>query len=205
MNNIRQLWNIKKCKEEYKRLYVSDKVLFLSDGGINPWCVENIAVDEATLRYVSLETPEDNLYFHKVMNPGNPFSEPPEESLLFNKDVGVLVSYDETTPRNVFCYVRRSNRTNKNSEAKKEAETERCNQEAFEIATSIDPSFLLTIPCSKTPLSKYLASTMMLMAEKLQDKMSPNQKILVRSAAERLVCSGTRDEDEVEDRFYESL
>lgn len=158
INNVRRLWNIKKTLDNIKKKNVSEKVLFLADGGINPWSIETLAIDEATLRYINISNQEDKDYFMKIMDPGNPFSEPSEETLLYSKDIGLLVSSDDNTPRNVFCYIRKNNNTNKNDLSKAEAELEKANQNAFEIATAIDPSFLLTIPCSKTPLNKYLAS-----------------------------------------------
>lgn len=170
VDNVRRLWNIK--PSVYRDKKVTHNAIFLSQGGKSPCTVENISVDEATLRYNRCVTPDDLQYFMKIMNPGNPFSEPPEEQLLFSKDVGVLVSYEEETPRNVFCFVKRSNRTNRNNQTKEDAIFEKNNQEAFDIATSVDPSFLFTIPNSKVKLNSYLSSTLILMRENLLDKLS---------------------------------
>lgn len=48
-DNVRKLWNIK--KHRYSNLEINEGLRFLADGGNNPWTIENLAVDEATLRY----------------------------------------------------------------------------------------------------------------------------------------------------------
>ncbi|CAB3237606.1 unnamed protein product [Arctia plantaginis] len=46
-DNVKRPWNVKKI--EYQYLRASDEMRFLTDGGNNPWVIENIAVDEATI------------------------------------------------------------------------------------------------------------------------------------------------------------
>lgn len=117
------------------------------------------------------------------------------------------MSTDDSTPRNVFCYIRRSNRTNKNEMSKMEAEVEKCNQEAFEIATSIDPSFLLTIPNSKTPLNKYLSSSLMLLKEKLKEKLTMEEIELIETSIIKLTSSDQEPvvPEDADDTFFDSL
>ena len=93
-----------------------------------------------------------------MMSPDNPFSEPAEEELLFSKDLGTLVSSQRNTPRNAHTFVRRTNRTQQSNDKESNIEFERANQEAFEVATTVDPSLILSIPNSKTSLSTYISS-----------------------------------------------
>ncbi|CAB3237605.1 unnamed protein product [Arctia plantaginis] len=84
---------------------------------------------------------------------------------------------------------------------------EKCNQEAFEIATTVDPSFLLTIPCSKTPLNKYLSSTIMLVREKCKEILTSEENYILGDSINRLTSSEI-DEDPAgigEDDAYDNL
>lgn len=187
VDNVGRLWNVKSARGMESKGKLSKGVVFLADGGKNPWTIESLASDESTLRYNNIISDKDREYFMKVMNPGNPFSEPAEEQLLYNKDVGIMVSTEDNTPRNVFCYIRRSNKTSKDTLSMNEAKIEKANQAAFEIIlTSVDPSFLLTIPCSKAPLNKYLSSTLILLKEKVKDRFSNEQMRLINRAIIKL-------------------
>lgn len=101
----------------------------------------------------------------RVMAQNDPFSEPPEEELLFSRDLGTIVRSIRDSPRNVFTFVRKSNRTRNSDMSVKDPESERDNQEAFNISVNTDPSFLLNIPNSKSTLSKYLASNLIMTRE----------------------------------------
>lgn len=205
VDNVRKLWNVKNVRGIDSKNRLSPEVIFLADGGANPWTIENLASDESTLRYNNIANDLDKKYFMKVMNPGNPFSEPAEEQLLYSRDVGVMVSTENNTPRNVFC--RRSNKTSKDSLSQNEAKREKANQEAFEIATSADPSFLLTIPCSKAPLNKYLSSTLILLKERVKSRLGPNQMAMIDNAIVRLETSTKEyiEDDIFEEDGYELL
>ncbi|CAH1114853.1 unnamed protein product [Psylliodes chrysocephalus] len=125
------------------------------------------SINEATLR---LGNATDNIskeYVLKVLSPRNPFSEPAEEELLFNKDIGTLITAVRENPRNAYTFVKKGNRTQQSLESKEDLELERQNQEAFEIATQIDPSLIIKIPNSKAKLSDYLSSTLNLSKETL--------------------------------------
>ncbi|CAB3232780.1 unnamed protein product [Arctia plantaginis] len=57
-DNVRRLWNVKKI--EYQNLRASDEMRFLTDGGKNPWVIENIGVDEATIEDIIFDDEEEN-------------------------------------------------------------------------------------------------------------------------------------------------
>lgn len=84
---------------------------------------------------------------------------------------------------------------------------ERANQEAFETATAIDPSFHLTIPCPKTLLNKYLASSLLLLKEKPNEKFNDDEKKLVEKSIYQLIYTADRVEEEGQnqDDAYDNL
>lgn len=106
-----------------------------------------------------------------------------------------------------FAIIRKTNRTNKYRNSSKEAEIEKLNQEAFEIVTTVDPSFLLKIPCSKTPLDKYLSSTIKLILEKFKEKCTPEEISVMQDAINRLVVNeiGLGSYEQIDDDYYDKL
>nr|QPZ88437.1 putative polymerase PB1 [Soybean thrips quaranja-like virus 3] len=206
IQNVRMAWNIKpNLKDKLVEQGTPLKVIFLSEGGINPWTPENLICDEATLRYLESKKENNFDHFHIIMDPGNPFSEPPEETLLYNKDIGTFIAAEENNPRNVFCYIRKSNRTNRSQESAKDVEKERLCQEAFKITTSIDPSFILHVPTSRDNLAEHLSSTLLLVQGKLADVLSNDEFNLITEARLRLQMGVESEDIEEEASQYDSL
>lgn len=200
INNCKRLWNVKPNPWLQE---VNTEAIFIGDGGMNPWVIENLALDEATIRYHNISTEADRKYFMRVMNSQNPFSEAPEEELLFSKDIGTLVTAVRETPRNAFTFVKKSNRTNKTFMSEKDSIFEKANQEAFEIATNIDPSLLVKIPNSKTKLKDFLSSNLILSREEMN--LTESEVKLIESAILTLQESASLN-TEVEDLdFYDNL
>lgn len=57
----------------------------------------------------------------------NPFSADPEKEIGYNRDQGCLVAVETETPRNIFSYVRRTNRRVRNSLMKNSFDLEKAN------------------------------------------------------------------------------
>lgn len=194
IGNIRRLYNIK-SKE---RPTISQKVLFLADGGLNPWDMENLVIDESTLRWAEIKTEQDKEYFFKVMSPDNPFSIPPEEQYVFSRDTGSVLRSSYEQPVNIFNYVRRSNRTVMNQTSNVEAEKEKNYKCAYNIATLTDPGLFLTSGLSHVKLSLHIESNMRMMAIKCGlngDELIKLDKALKRLSEEQMVIP-TEDYEE---------
>lgn len=99
VNNCKKLWNTK--KNTLLTDEISTDIIFMGDGGKNPWVIENLALDEASIRYLNIKTDKYKDYFMRVMSQENPFSEPPEEELLFSRDLGTIVTAVRDSLRNL--------------------------------------------------------------------------------------------------------
>lgn len=77
------------------------------------------------------EIPRQNVH------PDNPFNEQEEEDISYSKELGMLSVNVVETPRNIFCYVKRSNRTLSRQIKKEQEEEEKCHGEAVKIVRSI--------------------------------------------------------------------
>lgn len=67
VDNVRILWNIKVKYGEAERKNIGENVIFLTDGGKNPWVPENLACDEATIRFKNTSTDLDRKYFSRII------------------------------------------------------------------------------------------------------------------------------------------
>ncbi|UPT53756.1 MAG: polymerase PB1 [Bactrocera correcta orthomyxo-like virus isolate Bz] len=150
--NVRSLYNI----EVKEREELTHGVTFLADGGLNPWNLTNLLIDESTIRESKLKTDKDKSYFYKIMSPTNPFVQPVEESYLYSRDQGSMVLTKYDAPTNVFNFIRRSNRTINNQTSKLEADREKAYREAYQIATMVDPSLYLSGNSKLDSLSNHL-------------------------------------------------
>ncbi|UPT53748.1 MAG: polymerase PB1 [Bactrocera tryoni orthomyxo-like virus] len=156
INSVRRLYHIKEKLDGV----LSKGVRFLADGGRIPWVLETLLIDETAIRYRNCKTKEDFDYFYRIMNPENPFVQPPEKQFLYSRDLGSIIQTSYNVPQNIFNFVKRSNRTVNNQTSLLESEKEKAFSLAYQIAITIDPSLLLSSGSKKTMLSTYLESNM---------------------------------------------
>lgn len=114
VDNVRRLWKITKLERTSQTLrggkVVRLNAVFLADGGINPWSPTNCYLDEMPIRIIQAEGCENStMYVEYVSNPDNPFSKELEETYTYDKEISSIVRGLSETPRNCFCYIRRSN------------------------------------------------------------------------------------------------
>lgn len=95
------------------------------------------------------------------------------------------------TPRNIFCYVKRSNRTLMKNVKKEQEEGERAHGEAVKIMREIDLVTNIEYPKSATRISENLDCIIRTQAEK--HEWSIEEQRLIDKALERL----RRETDEV--------
>lgn len=158
VDNVRRLYRIPLVPN--KRRLISNQVLLIADGGANLWDTSSCHLDEICMKRRLARSEEEKSYLDKLLNPENPFSADPEEEISYSRDQGCLVSIETDTPRNVFSYVRKTNRTVRNSLMKGSFETEKANASALKIARLLDPALYLRVPNIKTPLNEYLVAQM---------------------------------------------
>lgn len=109
VDNVRRLWKINRNPD--KREGVSDNVLHICDGGRSLWTPMNCHLDDYVLREMHVRTTLEREYLDKIVHPDNPFNEQEPENITFSKETGTMAVNIVETPRNIFCYVKRSNRT----------------------------------------------------------------------------------------------
>ena len=90
-----------------------------------------------------ITTMKDKEYILKLRDPTNPFSSDPVEDISYSKDIGRLVTTEIDTPRIIFHYMKRSNRTVINTLKKKLFGNERLNAEASKIVKTVIPTTIV--------------------------------------------------------------
>nr|AJG39095.1 PB1 [Wuhan Mosquito Virus 7] len=185
--NVRRLWNIRRVD----RPNLSAGVQFFADGGDCPWNMELLATHECAIRLSNVKTEEDKRYVAQVMNPNNPFSEEPMESIMYSRDSGKMAITVADTPRNIFNTVRRSNRTARTEQSEDDAAKEKANKEAYEIAMMVNPSFHIKIPSSRSKLSEALSGYLAMEAG--NETFTPEEMMELEQAMNRL--DGVTEED----------
>nr|QMP82338.1 polymerase PB1 [Coleopteran orthomyxo-related virus OKIAV179] len=182
IDGVKRLWRVK--YEPEKRHNVSPNVLLIEDGGENIWNCMNSHLEEISIKERLVSTPEEKLYLDRITNPENPFISDVKEEMQFSKEHGMLVLDTVETPRNVFTYVKRSNRTlAKKSKAQQEKE-EKANGEVISIVNRVDPSTLLSYPISNTTISQHLISIISARAEAMN--LTDEEIDLVNQAMSKL-------------------
>lgn len=152
IDNVRRLWKINRNPD--KREGVSDNVLHICDGGRSLWTPLNCHLDDYVLREMHIRTPLEREYLDKIVHPDNPFNEQEPEDITFSKETGTMAVNIVVTPRNVFCYVKRSNRTLMKNVKKEQEEGERSHGEAVKIIRGIDLVTNIEYPKSATKISE---------------------------------------------------
>lgn len=109
VDNVRRLWKINRNPD--KREGISDNVLYICDVRRSLWTPMNCHLDDYVLREMHVRTTLEREYLDKIVHPDNPFNEQEPEDITLSKETGTMAVYIVKTPRNIFCYVKRSNRT----------------------------------------------------------------------------------------------
>nr|AVR52572.1 PB1 [Photinus pyralis orthomyxo-like virus 2] len=189
---VRRLWRIK--REIGKREGVSDKVLLLSDGGKSPWTCMNSHLEETSLREHHAESECERNYLLRVRNPENPFSEEPTPEVAFSKEMGTLVMEITETPRTVFHFTKRSNRTFGGPNQQEQAIEERSYGELLDIIRSVDPTTTIEYPKSGTNIADHLIA--LLETESIGIGLDEEESEMLQKAINKL--KGIEDDDQVD-------
>lgn len=166
IDGVRRIWRIH--REPEKRHNVKDTCLHIADGGKSLWTPMNCHIDDIALRELNVTTEEEEDHLYKIRHPDNPFTERDEEDMTFSKEHGMLVLDKVENPRNIFCYVKRSNRTLKASVKKEQELEEKACGEVIKIIHEVDPSTQIDYPCSSTNISDNLESILRVRRSKFE-------------------------------------
>lgn len=144
----------------------------------------NCHLDDYVLREMHVRTTLEREYLDKIVHPDNPFNEQEPEDITFHKETGTMAVNIVETPRNIFCYVKRSNRTLMKNVKKEQEEGERAHGEAVKIMRGIDLVTNVEYPKSATRISENLDCIIKTQAEK--HEWSIEEQRLIDKALERL-------------------
>lgn len=175
IDSVRRLYRIN--RNPIKRPGVSDYVLMLSDGGASPWDCMNCHLEETCLKERLASTQEEKEYLLRIRNPDNPVSATPEEEITYSKDTNALTIGYVETPRTVFHYMRRTNRTANNSVKKDMFEVEKANSAALKIVNDVDPTTLFKAPTVGTPMHEHIIAGLNTQAGGLELSMEDRNKL----------------------------
>lgn len=89
----------------------------------------NCHIDDLALRERNAVTKEEFDYLKKIQHPDNPFSDQIEVEMTLSTEASMLVLNTVDNPRNIFCYVKRSNRTLRQSVKKEQEKKEKAHGE----------------------------------------------------------------------------
>nr|QPL15381.1 polymerase PB1 [Hymenopteran orthomyxo-related virus OKIAV174] len=158
LDGVRRIWRIR--RDENKREGINSKVIVLSDGGTNLWDSCNCHLEEISLREREAITIEDKNYLQKICNPKNPFSPEPIQEVTYSKDTGRLTTTEIETPRTIFHFMKRSNRTVKNSIKENIFKNEKINSEISKIVKTVIPTTLIKYPTEAVLISRQLIAAL---------------------------------------------
>lgn len=144
----------------------------------------NCHLDDYVLREMHATTPVERDYLVKLIHPDNTFNEQESEDITFSKETGTMAVNAVETPRNVFCYVKRSNRTLMRNVQKEQEEGERAHGEAVKITRSIDLVTNIEYLKSATKISEILDCIIRTQEERYE--WSEDEQLLIDRALERL-------------------
>lgn len=104
----------------------------------------------------------------KIRNPENPFQPHVEEDYTYSKELGTITTEELETPRNIFTFVKRSNRTVTTTLKKDLFEEEKRNAEALKIIQTIDPTTLIRYPTSNVAINRHLMGILCTLAKDVE-------------------------------------
>nr|QWC36487.1 PB1 [Bemisia tabaci Quaranja-like virus 1] len=157
--NTRRLWRVK--RNPLKRLNVGvKKSLLLADGGNNPWHGTTTCLSEYSLKKNGA-SPAELDYLYKVFNPENPFSHREEERLTYSHTVGSVISDACAVPRNIFCQVKRPNKTVRSTFKRKEKVEMEVSSYLVKLLEILNPSSAIACPQKQLKFSDFLRNSIL--------------------------------------------
>nr|APG77880.1 polymerase PB1 [Hubei earwig virus 1] len=159
IDNVRRLWRVE--MDNLKR-GMGPKIQLIADGGINIWDTTNCHLEEISFRRTFAQNDTERNYFYVLCDPKNPFSSHPEEDVTFSRELSRVVVSEIDTIRNIFTYVKRTNRTAKNSMKKSMFNQERICGEAISIVKATIPITMLQYPTESSSIANNLIAALTL-------------------------------------------
>jgi len=193
IDHIRRVWRIQRKEREG----ITSSVQFLGDGGINPWTSMSCGLEETSIRYSNCLTDQDSLYFWRCLNPRNPFNKEPVEELTFNKEKGIMTANDVETPRTVFHYALRHNRTFRGPLSLESADNMKMSAQATAIMETANPAFKVISFQSTEKCGKYLINRLLQLQSECSDDLDLHDRNRISACINKL--SGLEDEEIEED------
>uniref|UniRef100_A0AAT9JAH8 RNA-directed RNA polymerase catalytic subunit n=1 Tax=Blattella germanica orthomyxovirus 1 TaxID=3133491 RepID=A0AAT9JAH8_9ORTO len=182
IDNVRRLWRVK--RDDGKREGIKPLVLLLSDGGRSPWNATNCHLQEIPLKETYCTSDQESNYLLKCINPDNPFSEDPDEEMVYSKEHGCLILEEVEVPRTVFHYVKRSNRSVSTASSQNTAAEEKAHSEALKICRQVDPTLYISNPSTNVSINEHLIGILSSTYSSLE--LTAEEKLEVQSALELL-------------------
>nr|APG77865.1 polymerase PB1 [Beihai orthomyxo-like virus 1] len=169
ISNVRRLWRINKIPN--KRENVRDDILLLADGGLNPWNSTNCHLHEIPLKEELMKplSEFEREYYLKVVNPENPFTQREQSHTSYSIETGTLIETETEIPRNVFHYIKKSNRTVKNDEKSAELIYQKSCDNAVKIYEKLVPSSVLFNPTGSRSMAKAITEVLGVSKKTLQE------------------------------------
>nr|QMP82248.1 polymerase PB1 [Phasmatodean orthomyxo-related virus OKIAV172] len=200
IDGVRRLWRIN--RDTHKREGVHPDVILLADGGNNMWNSTNCHLEEISLRETKTVTKEDKEYLLRVCNPRNPFCADPSEEISYSKETGKLVTTEVDTPRTVFHYVKRSNRTVQNSIKKTMFNQERINAAASKIIKAVVPTTLVRYPNDSTLISHQILAALSIYRSRVTLTQAQEDEFI---KCMQLIKNGPESTNTMDDSYFDDL
>lgn len=152
IDNVRRLYALK--RNPNKRQRIKDTCQLLADGGPSPWNIGNCHLEEISIKESKKNTVEEGEYFLRISNPENPFNHENHEDVTYSKEVGELIVSMPDVPRNIFTFMKKTNRTSAHKVNVKRLEG--ASAEVMRIVQGTDMRTNLRVPNSKSTISEHL-------------------------------------------------
>lgn len=149
----------------------------IEDTGANLWNCVNCHLNQYVMKERNYA--EEKEYLLRVINPDNPFSGEVEEQKVYSKEKGTLDLEKVETPRTIFNFVKRSNRTFKGDMKEIQAEKEKTYSKILKKVNAVDPSTLISFPRSAAVISNHVAGQVIGM---LALHTAPNENLMATFA-----------------------
>jgi len=192
-SNTRRLWRIK--KDPKKREEISENVLLLSDGGLCPWHSTNTFLNEISVKKNYCKTQNEKDYIEKITNICNPFSQMQKERLTYSKDVGAIINEVVETPKNIFTFMKRPNKTLKTNFKIKEKREIEAAQFVVDLCEAIEPAFAIMHTSNKTSCHEFIENNIKQIVsisaddsnENVSTELNEQSKILMKNLKEYII------------------